>query len=114
MEAMLRELFEQHDADGNGHLDRKEFESCLVNSKIVRGFIRAHATFALSLPDPSVLTSLPLSQGFSDEELNLLLDVFDVSSDGMMSYNEFVDAAYDVLADAAREKAIVEIMIGDE
>jgi len=80
MEEMLSGLFAEHDADGNGFLDRREFETCLFNADL----------------------------GFSKSEVDLLLDMFDANSDGMMSYTEFATLAYDVLVHAAREKAIVE------
>jgi len=83
MEEMLKSLFVEHDADGNGFLDRGEFETCLVSADL----------------------------GFSKSEIQLLLDVFDANADGMMSYSEFADMAYDVLVHAAREKAILEMML---
>ena len=84
MEAMLKGLFHEHDADGNGFLDRAEFETCLFNADL----------------------------GFSKAEIELLLDVFDANSDGKMSYSEFADMAYEVLVHAAREKAIMDMMLG--
>ncbi|KAL1496104.1 hypothetical protein AB1Y20_014729 [Prymnesium parvum] len=83
MEAMLKALFEESDTNQDGYLDRDEYEECLVNADL----------------------------GFTDPEINLLLDVFDGSTDGMLSYTEFADMAYDVLVHAAREKAIVDSML---
>jgi len=85
MEQMLKGLFEEHDADKNGYLDRAEFEECLANADL----------------------------GFTKAEVDLLLDVFDANSDGMMSYTEFADMAYEVLVHAAREKAIMEMMMSE-
>jgi len=83
MEQMLKGLFEEHDADRNGYLDKAEFEKLFFNADL----------------------------GFSKAEIELLLDVFDANSDGMMSYTEFADMAYDVLVMAAREKAILDFML---
>ena len=44
-------------------------------------------------------------------QVELLLDVFDANSDGMMSYDEFANMAYEVLVHAAREKAVTDATV---
>jgi len=80
IEDMLRGLFKEADKDGNGVLDRQEFHDCLESADL----------------------------GLQPYEVGMLLDVFDANEDGKMSYGEFTDMAYEVLLQAAREKAIVE------
>lgn len=77
------QLFEEADKDGNGVLDRLEFEQCLTTADL----------------------------GLSQPELDLLLETFDSNNDGNMSYAEFTDMAYEVLLHAAREKAIIEAQL---
>ncbi len=86
VQAMMRTLFAQADADGNGVLDADEFRRCLASAEL----------------------------GLTPWEVDDLMDSFDADGDGNISYEEFTHLAYEVLLSTARERAIQAAMIDAE
>ncbi|KAJ1627192.1 hypothetical protein T492DRAFT_1026734 [Pavlovales sp. CCMP2436] len=82
LEQLLRQLFVEHDADGNGHLDHREFRE-LLNSA---------------------------NMGLSPKEVKRILAEADENEDGRIEYTEFIPIAIDLVQamyakiDAATEK----------
>ena len=75
---MLMQLFKEHDNDGNGTLDKDEFEGCLTSTSL----------------------------GFSQSDIAMLMQMADPDESGKVTYEQFAKLAYDVLLHVARERAI--------
>ena len=69
MHAMLSQLFDEADADGNGYLDPVEFKNLLKNQAL----------------------------GLSSREIRKIMMECDEDSDGMIDYNEFLPIAVEML-----------------
>mmetsp|Transcript_8595 Transcript_8595/g.22223 ORF Transcript_8595/g.22223 Transcript_8595/m.22223 type:complete len:440 (+) Transcript_8595:38-1357(+) len=82
LEQMFRSLFHEHDLDGNGMLDHKEFKTLLESAKL----------------------------GLSAKEVRRVMAEADENDDGLIGYEEFIPLAIDLVQamyarmDAAAEK----------
>jgi Ca2+-binding EF-hand superfamily protein len=70
---ILKDVFQNADADGNGHLDRKEFATCLKDANL----------------------------GFTKKEINILMSEVDLDGDGLVTYEEFAPLAFQILVEVA-------------
>jgi Ca2+-binding EF-hand superfamily protein len=70
---ILKGVFQNADADGNGSLDRKEFANCLKDANL----------------------------GFTKKEINVLMSEVDVDGDGIVTYEEFAPLAFQILVEVA-------------
>lgn len=100
LESLLRQLFADHDVDGNGHLDHKEFRALLNSANL----------------------------GLSSKEVKRLMAEADENEDGRIEYAEFIPLAIELVqamyakmdsaaekqeqADAAREAAEAHMLHG--
>lgn len=70
----LRELFVRADRDNSGGLTRNEFLNCLKSDEL----------------------------GLSRQQVNMMMSEFDGDSDGVLTYEEFVPVAIDVLLESSK------------
>ena len=75
LESLMMDLFKQHDADGNGVLDRKEFKACLKSADL----------------------------GLTKKEINMLLSEADENEDGVVTYEEFTPMCFQILVEKYKE-----------
>jgi len=75
LEGIMSKIFKDHDADGNGVLDRAEFKACLMSADL----------------------------GLTRKEINLLLTEADDNGDGVVEYDEFVPLCFKILVEKFKE-----------
>jgi len=75
LEGIMKKIFLQHDADGNGILDRDEFKACLKSSDL----------------------------GLTRKEINMLLSEADENADGVIEYEEFAPLCFRILVEKFKE-----------
>ena len=75
LEGIMKKIFVQHDADGNGVLDRDEFKACLKSSDL----------------------------GLTRKEINMLLSEADENADGVVNYEEFAPLCFRILVEKFKE-----------
>jgi len=75
LEGIMKKIFVQHDADGNGILDRDEFKACLKSSDL----------------------------GLTRKEINMLLSEADENADGVIEYEEFAPLCFRILVEKFKE-----------
>ena len=71
LEGVIRQSFEQADADGSGTLDAEEFRQCIRTADV----------------------------GLTRQEANMLMAFADADGDGKVSYDEFVPICFDLLVE---------------
>jgi len=71
LEATLMNVFKQADADGNGTLDRKEFQACLRSADL----------------------------GLKNKQIKALMAQTDIDGDGKITYEEFVPTCFNMLVE---------------
>jgi len=81
---MMKGFFMEADTDNNGTLDKAEFLTCLKQAEL----------------------------GLVDGEILGLFDMFDQDMSGSIDMEEFLEGAYDILADLARERALADHVYG--
>jgi Ca2+-binding EF-hand superfamily protein len=78
LEAMLGDVFQKADADGNGWLSRKEFTTCIKEADL----------------------------GFTRKEINVLMSEVDMDDDGKISYDEFVPLCFTLLVEMVSDSLV--------
>lgn len=75
LEAIMTKIFKDHDEDGNGSLDRKEFKACLNSADL----------------------------GLTRKEINMLLSEADEDGNGVVDYEEFIPLCFKILVEKFKE-----------
>lgn len=78
LEGLMRDLFQQADANGNGTLSRKEFHDCLRNERL----------------------------GLTRKDINLIMAEIDTDDNGEVSWEEFVPTCFNLLVERFKYMAM--------
>ena len=78
LEALMRSVFQAADVDGNGTLDRAEFQQCLISAEL----------------------------GLTRREINALMAEADLNDDGKVNFDEFMPLCFEVLVERYTRAAV--------